>query len=331
MTVFLLILLLAGCNLPADNQNVELDPASATIVAETVAAAQQAADSGETGGDESGQDTSGVDQTDTTPTATQQSTADETEEPDDDEGEDEENGTDQARFVSDVTINDYTSVSPGEEITKTWRLQNVGTATWTTEYSLVFEEEDQMGAPFRVPMPEEVPPEGYVNISVDFTAPDTAGEYSSYWMLENEDGDLFGAGEDFDQPLWMIIVVSSDDLSTGSSDEGVAGGATITNATVSANPVNYSGSCPAQINFTYTATTSSDGIVNLHLIFTTISPTGYVFDDPGVYTQTVAGATTLSYQYLFLPNSDVTATARVQVIGSNTFTSPPLQFSVDCD
>jgi hypothetical protein len=324
--VILLILLLAGCHLPADDQEGELDPASATIVAETVAAAQRAATSGETGDDDSGQDSSGTDQAGATPTATQQSTGG-TEEPDDEE----DNGTDQARFISDVTIEDYTSVSPGEELTKTWRLQNVGTATWTTEYALVFDNGDQMDAPFRVPFLEEVPPQGYVNISVDFTAPDEAGEYSSYWMLENEDGDSFGTGAEFDQPIWMIIVVTSDELQTGSSDTGVAGGAAITNATVSANPVNYSGSCPAQISFTYTATTSNAGIVNLHLIFTTISPSGYVFDDPGVYSQTVAGATTLSYQYLFLPNSDVTATARVQAIGSNTFTSPPLQFSVNCN
>ena len=45
------------------------------------------------------------------------------EEDDEDDGE---HGTDEARFVSDVTIPDYANVEKGEEITKTWRLQKRG-------------------------------------------------------------------------------------------------------------------------------------------------------------------------------------------------------------
>jgi hypothetical protein len=325
--IFLLliaVLLLAGCNLPIDGQSDELDPASATIVAQTVAAAQagNASDSGSGndagGGNDQGAGANGEDGQ-TVPTATQN--------PEDDG----EHGTDYARFISDVTIQDYANVDPEAEITKTWRLQNVGTATWTTDYALVFDDEDQLGAPDRVPLPSEVPPNGYVNISVDFTMPETSGEYKSYWMLENDRGETFGTGEEHDQPIWMIVVVSSDELQTGNSPTGIAGGATITDGTVSASAINYSGSCPAQITFTYSGTTSSDGIVNVHLIFTTISPSGWVFDDPGVYSQTVTGPATLTYQYLFIPGSSVTATARVQVIGSNTYTSPPLQFTVICN
>ena len=92
-----------------------------------------------------------------------------------------------------------------------------------------------------------------------------------------------------------------------------------------ANPINFSGSCPAQINFTYTVTTGSDGLVNYRLILTTISPSGYVFDPPLQYSQSVAGATTLSLPYLLISSSSVVATARVQAVGSNTFTSPPLR------
>ena len=207
----------------------------------------------------------------------------------------------------------------------------MGTATWTTEYHLVFEDEEQMGAPDRVPFPAEVPPDGFVNLSVDLTVPDAVGEHSSYWLLENEDGETFGTGPDFDQPVWLIVVVAADDLQTGNSPQGIAGGATVTNATVAANPINFSGSCPAQINFTYTVTTSTDGIVNYRLILTTVSPSGYVFDPPQQYSQTVAGATTLSLPYLLISSSGVTATARVQAVGSNTFTSPPLQFTINCN
>src|SRR5690349_12154805 len=39
---------------------------------------------------------------------------------------------DSAAYVKDVTIPDGTIFSPGAQFTKTWRLQNIGTCTWTT-------------------------------------------------------------------------------------------------------------------------------------------------------------------------------------------------------
>ena len=45
---------------------------------------------------------------------------------------------DAAAFVRDVTIPDGTIVEPGRDFTKTWRLKNVGTCSWTTAYALVF-------------------------------------------------------------------------------------------------------------------------------------------------------------------------------------------------
>ncbi|MEN8242874.1 MAG: NBR1-Ig-like domain-containing protein [Chloroflexota bacterium] len=321
------LVLLVGCNLPGDALPEQLDPTSAAIVQMTVEAVQQGSVSGPAGGDDPGEADSPAEDS----SEPGDDPADATATPKDDDEDDGEHGTDEARFVSDVTIPDYASVEKGEEFTKTWRLQNVGTATWTTEYHLVFDDEEQMGAPDRVPFPAEVPPDGFVNISVDLTAPDAAGEHSSYWMLENEDGEIFGTGPDFDMAVWLIVVVSGDDLQTGNSPQGIAGGATITNATVTANPVNFSGSCPAQINFTYTVTTSSDGIVNYKLILTTVSPSGYVFDPPPEYSDTVAGPATLSLPYALFSSSSVTATARVQAVGSNTFTSPPLQFTINCN
>jgi hypothetical protein len=330
-----MIILLAGCTMPDGNEEEgDLDPTSMAIVEMTVAAVQEGSDSGSDNGDNQADDTDAVDPT-LTPTAAQQDQPDETEEPDatdEADDDDEDDGLDQARFVSDVTIPDYAVVDAGDVITKTWRLQNVGTSTWTTDYALVFDDEDQMGAPDRVQLTAEVPPDGYINISVDFTVPNADGEYSSYWMLEDEDGNSFGTGDEFDQPIWMIITVGTgDNLETGSSPEGVAGGAPITNASVSADPVNYNGSCPAQVDFTYTVTTSSSGLVLYRLIFTTVSPSGYVFDPPEEYSQVVGGATTLSLPYLLISSDSVVATARVKAIGSNTFVSPPLQFTVTCN
>ena len=45
--------------------------------------------------------------------------------------------TDRAQFVTDVTVPDGTKYDPGATFTKTWRLRNVGTCTWTTAYTMV--------------------------------------------------------------------------------------------------------------------------------------------------------------------------------------------------
>src|SRR5512143_599465 len=53
---------------------------------------------------------------------------------------------DWAQFVADVTIPDGTRFAPSATFQKTWRLKNIGTATWTTAYSLVFDSGDRFGA-----------------------------------------------------------------------------------------------------------------------------------------------------------------------------------------
>ncbi|PIU90073.1 MAG: hypothetical protein COS63_04110, partial [Anaerolineae bacterium CG06_land_8_20_14_3_00_57_67] len=45
---------------------------------------------------------------------------------------------DWAQFVADITVPDGASFAPGAAFTKTWRLKNIGTCTWTTSYALVF-------------------------------------------------------------------------------------------------------------------------------------------------------------------------------------------------
>ena len=59
-------------------------------------------------------------------------------------------------FVKDVTIPDGTQLSAGEVFTKTWRLQNRGTCTWTPDYMLVYTSGDQMGSTTAVRLPGNV-------------------------------------------------------------------------------------------------------------------------------------------------------------------------------
>src|SRR5215211_8277531 len=123
--------------------------------------------------------------------------------------------TDRAQFVSDVTVPDGTRYDPGATFTKTWRLRNVGTCTWTTSYTMVFDSGAQMGSTASVAMPSSVPPGQNVDLSVNMTAPNAAGHYIGYWKFKNANGVTFGIGVNANRSWWVEINV------TGTSTGGV--------------------------------------------------------------------------------------------------------------
>ena len=103
---------------------------------------------------------------------------------------DQESGPcDRAEFIKDVTVPDGSAFSAGDTFTKTWKLKNVGTCAWTNAYVLAFESGDRMGAPSHKPLTGAVAPGEGVNVSLDLTAPGTAGTYRGYWQLRNADGE----------------------------------------------------------------------------------------------------------------------------------------------
>jgi len=116
-------------------------------------------------------------------------------------------GCDRAQYVSDVTVPDGTIFSPNAAFSKTWRLKNIGTCTWTTGYSVVFASGDRMGGMDTL-IPETVVPGQTVDVGVNLTAPSLAGSYRGYWQLKNASGALFGIGTTYDKPFWVDIVVS---------------------------------------------------------------------------------------------------------------------------
>jgi hypothetical protein len=118
-------------------------------------------------------------------------------------------------FVKDVTVADGTTFAPGEVFTKTWRLKNRGTCTWTPDYYLVFSSGSQMGGTTAVRLPAYVAPGQTVDVSVTLTAPNNAGPYIGYWMLRNASGTLFGTGNKANIPFYVDIRVRVDNLPHG--------------------------------------------------------------------------------------------------------------------
>jgi hypothetical protein len=115
---------------------------------------------------------------------------------------------DQAQFVADLTIPDGTTLSPGAAFTKTWRLMNVGTCTWTTYYRLVLVGGDSLGAPAYVRLPVSVAPGQMVDLSVNLIAPKTIGHYRGLWKLSNASGVKFGVGSSGSDAFWVDINVA---------------------------------------------------------------------------------------------------------------------------
>ncbi len=108
-----------------------------------------------------------------------------------------------ATFVDDVTIPDDTIMDLGQSFTKTWRLKNAGTCSWTSSYQLVFDSGDQMGGDSPKPFTTDpVLPGQSVDISVDLTAPGTAGTYKGNWKLRDSSGGVFGLSTG---PFWVQI------------------------------------------------------------------------------------------------------------------------------
>jgi len=114
---------------------------------------------------------------------------------------------DQVQFISDLTVPDGTPFTPGTSFVKKWRLMNIGSCTWSMDYSLVFVSGDAMGALTSVNLRLDVVPGQMVDISVNMTAPLTTGHYRGYWKLSNASGNQFGIGPSGDDAFWVDINV----------------------------------------------------------------------------------------------------------------------------
>jgi hypothetical protein len=123
----------------------------------------------------------------------------------------EEEICNQAAFIADLTIEDRTVLRENEAFTKVWRLENIGACAWTTDYQVVFSSGSQMSASAASRLPHTVQPGETVDISLDMVAPNAPGTYTGYWLLIDNEGQVFGLGDDADSPFWVRIRVLEED------------------------------------------------------------------------------------------------------------------------
>lgn len=138
-----------------------------------------------------------------------------------------------AHFVSE-NYPDGTKVDKGVTFTKTWKLQNNGSTTWTTDYSLVLTNSSyplgkNLNEPYQIKLPKSVSPDETVDISADFTVPDADGVYEIHYKLQNSNGQMVSGDGNV---VWLKIVVGN---AQSGSNSVQAGNVTITLINVQKN------------------------------------------------------------------------------------------------
>jgi hypothetical protein len=104
----------------------------------------------------------------------------------------------------DVNYPDNSTVAPGENFTKTWKIKNIGTGTWGQGYRLIFSYGERMSGE-AVPLSAAIAPGEEVEVSVNFKAPDLPGTYQSFWTMQNDKGIAFQGNDN--KVLYVLIVV----------------------------------------------------------------------------------------------------------------------------
>ncbi len=238
---------------------------------------------------------------------------------------------DAATFVSDITVPDGTNFKPGDAFTKTWRLSNNGSTTWTTNYSIVYVRGNLNGSVQAVPLPIEVPSGRTIDLSVNFTAPAAGGQYTSLWMLKNSSGQLFGIGPNANEPFFVLINVSTSITGTVTQTASTPGSLTATAATLSVDKTSYSGSCPVTLKLSGTITTTGTGALTYQLEAGSSTP-GFTFTLPGALIEnlTTGGSHTLPVSYFLDISSSVTGWVRLYVSAPNTLRSTQVDFTITC-
>jgi len=88
----------------------------------------------------------------------------------------------------DVNVPDGTTMSPGQEFVKTWKIKNIGSCTWDAGYKLIFSYGDEELRGDAQPLTAAIAPGDEVDVSVQLTAPNLPGRYFSAWTMQNAKG-----------------------------------------------------------------------------------------------------------------------------------------------
>jgi hypothetical protein len=87
-------------------------------------------------------------------------------------------------FIRDVTIPAGTILKPGENFTKTWKVQNIGTCPWMYQYKLVLVSGEEFSAA-TTKLGKKVDLNSWAEVSLNMDAPNKEGSYIAYWRMSD--------------------------------------------------------------------------------------------------------------------------------------------------
>jgi hypothetical protein len=248
-------------------------------------------------------------------------------------------GGDNSQYVADVTIPDGTNFSSNESFVKTWRVQNTGTSTWTTSYSLNFVSGAPMTSTTKVALPQEVGPGQTLDISVNLTAPAEPGNYQGFWQLSNAQGTVFGVQIYVDINVTNGAGASSStpgtpgtpSASAATATPGTSGtaGSTVTQVTLTVESATVQSSCPYTFRFPASVTMNKDGKVTYRLEAGS-NTDGFEFSSlPGASTTNLS-AGTHTFNYELAINASMSGWARLHVTSPDDVTSTEVTYTLTC-
>jgi len=147
----------------------------------------------------------------------------------------------QAIMISETVV-DGTSYTGNTAFNKSWRIKNIGTCTWNTNYKIAFLSGDIMSGPVSQKFNASVAPGETIDLIIPLKAPATAGIYTGYWGLYDEANKYFGK-------LWVLIKSTSAPFAVTS---------------VSTSVDSASAACPHTFYFSANITTSAAGTVTYY-------------------------------------------------------------------
>lgn len=245
---------------------------------------------------------------------------------------------DRAEFLADVTIPDGTDLGPGATFTKTWRVKNAGTSSWTKEYVLEFALGVNMAAVNKVNLPGDVAPGAAVDISIDMTAPATPGAYTSLWQFLTPGGNKFGVGPNFNEAIYaQIDVVAGLPIGTPApvtavpTASGPLNPARVTKVTMSVDTQTVTGKCPHTFIFTAILNIEGGGPVRYRLEASTTTE-GFQFQLPAAIESvfTTNGPHVFGASFTLDMRDTVQGQAWLHVLSPNDLVSEKLAFSLTC-
>jgi hypothetical protein len=99
-----------------------------------------------------------------------------------------------------------TTVKPGSEVVKLWRMRNTGDVAWPVGTSLTLVGGQQLGAPLAEVVVPPVEPGAFADIRMVFVAPQHSGEYSGFWRLISPAPERVRFGS----RVWVHVIVGAD-------------------------------------------------------------------------------------------------------------------------